>query len=790
MRWSLTRPLAALASLAALAVPALAEPILQSNSLNACQANSGFTASLFKVVFTPNNNTANVDIVAVSSVQGKVVFDVLISAYGFQIIRTKVDPCDTGLAGLCPMTAGKIPLNFNLNIDPKALAQVPSIAYTFPDLDAKVKVFINMTDGAEAGKSVACVEADVSNGKTVDLAGVKWATAIVAGLALVSSAIVSGLGHQNAAAHVAANALSLFGYFQAQAMIGLTGISLPPVVMAWTQDFQWSMGIIRLDFMQSILTWYQRATGGTPSTIFDSLTTVSVQVEKRAIDFSLSLAKRSLAMMPRSIVEPMSNLMKRDLIRRGLTQTSSGSYIVRGIQRAAFRAGIESTNVFMTGLVFFCVLVVLTCASVAAFKGVCELAVKKRWMPNDRFLEFRNGWLTVLKGILFRLTLIGFPQMTILCLWEFTQKDSAAEIVLAVFFLFGMAITLGWAAFKVIMIARRSVTMHHNPAYILFSDPQALNKWGFLYVQFRASAYYFIVPVLGYTLVKAMFVAFAQDHATVQAIGFLILEVAALIAASVLRPWMDKKTNSFNIAICAMNFINSIFLMIFTEVFNQPPLVTGVVGVVLWIANAAFALILLIMLIVSTIFVFFRENPDGRYQIMADDRTSFMKSQTHLTQTTELDALAATARGDKSGFKGGLDLDDDAESITSDSVRRQTERLNVPSAATSVSGGFSSRPRSPASPAMPLFPADTPRSPPRYNDRPASPFSAQNRPISPYGAPNRPASPYGAPNRPASPYGAPSGPSFRSQNNSSPAGFRSQNNASPSPWQRGAGYEH
>ena len=785
MRWSLSRPLAALASLAALAAPALAEPILQSSSLNACQENSGFTASLFKVVFTPNNNTANVDIVAVSSVQGSVVFDVAISAYGFQIIRQTVDPCDAGLAGLCPMTAGKIPLNFNLPVSASALSQIPSIAYTFPDLDAKVRVFINMTDGAEAGKAVACVEADISNGKTVDLVGVKWATAIVAGLALVSSAIVSGLGHQNAAAHVAANALSLFGYFQAQAMIGLTAVPLPPVVMAWTQDFQWSMGIIRVGFMQTIFTWYQRATGGTPSTIFDSLTTVSVQVEKRALQIAeagLGLARRSLAVMPTSIVEPMSKVMRRDiLMRRGtIDQTSSGSYIVHGIQRVAFRAGIEPTNVFMTGLVFFCVLVIITCGTVAAFKGVCELAAKRRWMPNDRFLEFRNGWLTVLKGILFRLTLIGFPQMAILCLWEFTQRDSAAEVVLGVFFLVGMTVTLGWAASKVIRIARRSVTMHHNPAYILFSDPQALNKWGFLYVQFRASAYYFIVPVLGYTMVKAMFVAFTQEHGNVQAIGFLIIEAGALIAASVLRPWMDKKTNSFNIAICAVNFVNAIFLMIFTEVFNQPALVTGVVGVVLWIANAVFSLILLLMLIVSTIFVFFRENPDGRYQIMADDRTSFMKSQTHLTTTTELDALAATARGDKSGFKGGLDLDDDAESITSDSVRRQTERLGVPSAHTSVSGFSNNRPRSPASPAMPLFPADTPRSPPRYNDRPASPFTS-GRPVSPYGAPDRPGQ-YAAPNRPpqnrpASPYGAPSGPSFRQQNNSSPAGFRQANNA-------------
>jgi hypothetical protein len=708
--------------------------------------------------------------VAVSSVQGSVIFDVSILAYGYEIVRRTVNPCDAGLAGLCPMTAGKIPLNFNLAVGKDAISQIPSIAYNFPDLDATVRVFINRTDGVDAGKSVACVEADISNGKTVDLLGVKWATAIVAGLALVSSAIVSGLGHQNAAAHVAANALSLFSYFQAQAMIGLTGVHLPPVVMSWTQDFQWSMGIIRLEFMQDIFTWYQRATGGTPSTIFDSLTTVSVQVEKRAIEFaeaSLSLAKRSLAMMPRTIVEPMSNIMKRELIKRGNIQTSSGSYIVYGIQRAAFRAGIETTNLFMTGLVFFCLLVIFTCAAVAAFKGFCELAAKKKWMPNDRFLEFRNGWLTVLKGILFRLTLIGFPQMTILCLWEFTQKDSAAEVVLAVFFLVGMTVTLGWAAFKVIMIARRSVTMHHNPAYILFSDPQALNKWGFLYVQFRASAYYFIVPVLGYTLVKAMFVAFAQDRGTVQAVGFLILEAAALIAASVLRPWMDKKTNSFNIAICAMNFVNSVFLMIFTEVFNQPPLVTGVVGVVLWIANAVFALILLIMLIVSTIFVFFRENPDGRYQIMADDRTSFMKSQTHLHTTTELDALAATARGDKYGSKSGLDLDDDAESITSDSLRRQTEHLGVPSGAASVSTGVASRPRTPASPAMPLFPADGPRSPPRYHDRPASPFSAQHRPASPFGAQQRPASPFGAQQRPASPYGAPNnyGPSFRAQNN-------------------------
>ncbi|KAM7204117.1 flavin carrier protein 2 [Rhypophila sp. PSN 637] len=745
-----------MASLATLISPALAEPILQSNSLNACQEESGFTASLFNIVFTPNNLSAAVDIVAVSSIQGNVVFDFTISAYGFEIMKKEIDPCDSGLAGLCPMTAGKIPLKFNLPVDKDAIAQVPSIAYNFPDLDATVKVFINRTDdGPDKGKSVACVTADISNGKTVDLAGVKWATAIVAGLALGSSALVSGLGHSNAASHVAANALSLFGYFQAQAMLGLTSVALPPVVMSWTQDFQWSMGVIKVDFMQDIFTWYQRATGGTPGVLFDSLSHVSVQVEKRAVEFAeagMNLAKRHLARLPRTIVEPMSNLMKRDLIRRGNIQTGSGSYIVYGIQRVAFRAGIETTNLFMTCLVFYCLFVIFTIICVAGWKAWCELAAKKGWMKNDTFLEFRNGWLTVLKGILFRVTLIGFPQMTIFCLWEFTQIDSPALVVLAVFFFFGMSLTLGWASFKVIRIARRSVIMHKNPAYILFSDPQALNKWGFLYVQFRASAYYFIVPFLGYLLVKGMFVAFAQGKGTVQAVGFIVIEAAALITASVMRPWMDKSTNSFNIAICVINFLNSIFLLIFTEVFNQPPLVTGVVGLVLWIANAVFALVLLVMLIVTTVIVFFRENPDGRYQYMADDRTSFMKSQTALTATTELDALAATAR---SGYKPGLDLDDDAESLSSDSLRRQTGTLGPHGASTASFQSYNKEkpPRSPVDPSMPFFPADAPRSPRGYSDRAPSPYG-------------------GVPQQNLT-------PSFRSQNNSSPAG----------PWQRGAGYD-
>lgn len=202
----------------------------------------------------------------------------------------------------------------------------------------------------------------------------------------------------------------------------------------------------------------------------------------------------------------------------------------------------------------------------------------------------------------------------------------------------------------------------HAPSRRLYSPKAGTNvSLGFLYIQFRASAYYFIVPVLAYTVLKAFFIAFAQNAGTVQGIALLLIEAGALIGAAVLRPWMDKKTNSFNIAICAVNFINAIFLLIFTNIFDQPAIVTGVIGVVLWILNAATTLVLLLVLIISTAIVFFTDNPDGRYKFMADDRTSFMKSQSQLAATGELDALAMTARGEKPGYGSGIDDNESLE---------------------------------------------------------------------------------------------------------------------------------
>ncbi|KAJ5990024.1 hypothetical protein N7522_010231 [Penicillium canescens] len=680
-----------------LAPMASAIKLLESNALNVCMESSNFTATYFNVVFYPGNNSLVIGFDGVSYITGKVTADLTITAYGYEAISKTLDPCSISGMGMCPMAAGPMDLGpLSLDLPSDTAANIPGIAYTVPDLDANVRITIKTKDTQE---KIACVQASLSNGKTVDQVGVAWTTAVISGLGLAASAITSGLGHSNTAAHVAANALSLFGFMQSQAMIGMTSVHMPPIVEAWTQNFQWSMGIIRVGFIQTIATWYQRATGGTPSTLLSQLGDTSVEVLKRR---KRDLPDSALNMLKRASNTP---IMKRaaGLFKR--TDSNQKLIVVRGIDRVGFRSNIEETNIFLTGLIFFAVFVVFVVIIVAAFKGITELLVKHGKMKSDRFQDFRNGWKVVLRGILFRLTLIGFPQMCVLCLWEFTQRDSAAEVVLAVVMLLSMLVSLGWAAQKVIRLAKRSVTMHKNPAYILYSDPSCLNKWGFLYVQYRATAYYFVVPFLIYTLIKSMFIGLSQPAPVVQTVALVVLELAMLIAVCVLRPWMDKKTNIYNISIAVINFLNSIFLLVFSDVFNPPGLMIGVMGVIFFVYNAVFALVLLILVLIASVYAVVSKNPDTRYQPMRDDRGSFIKSQTQLT--TELDALGATARGDvKSGQYHNNPFDDDAVSISSGNGasighHHQMESTNPhhPS--------VRQAPASPVDPSVPLFPTNS-----------------------------------------------------------------------------------
>ena len=203
-------------------------------------------------------------------------------------------------------------------------------------------------------------------------------------------------------------------------------------------------------------------------------------------------------------------------------------------------------------------------------------------------------------------------------------------------------------------------------------------------------------------------------------------------------------------------------------------------GVIFFIINAAFSLILLILVLIATIYAIVSKNPDTRYQPMRDDRGSFIKSQTQLN--TELDALGATARGDmqQKGFYG-RDLDGDEDSFSSDGKHHGQDAAGVP-LPPSTAHSTREPPRSPIEPNMQYFPADGGnRHGAPYSDNPRGMYHNDNSSSRP-GA-DMPLMGTGNDRRQdPSPYRR--GTSSHSNNGYN----RQQNNSSP--WQRGAGYDH
>merc|ERR1711964_518322 len=122
----------------------------------------------------------------------------------------------------------------------------------------------------------------------------------------------------------------------------------------------------------------------------------------------------------------------------------------------------------------------------------------------------------------------------------------------------------------------------------------------------------------------------SQKSGLTQAIALLIIEAAALIGVSVIRPYMDKTSNSMHIAICVVQFLNAVFLLIFTDVFDGPGLLIGVCGVIFFFLNVIFVFVLLIIVLVASTLSVIRKDPETRYQPMGDNRGSFIKSQTTL----------------------------------------------------------------------------------------------------------------------------------------------------------------
>lgn len=623
-----------------------AQNYISTSSLLTCMDNSQFTASHFVVTFFPENSTVIFDVTAISGINANVTASVSLIAYGLNIINEEVKFCDI-YKTICPLRTGRMDMDSLYNLSSSITRRIPGVAYTIPDLDAKVRVVFYDSDSPNK-TPLACVEAILTNGKTVQTKYAAWPIAAIAGLGVITSGVVSVIGHSNTAAHIASNSMSLFIYFQSLALTAMMAVAkVPPIAAAWAQNFQWSLGIVKVAFVQKLANWYVQSTGGSGTNIIKSpYLSISVQKIKRSVDILSQIYNNQRKNNQLTIFDssPAYTFDKRaslsldsdgfgydDKLNSTLytinekdSSLQSKILVLRGIQRVSYLAGIEITNLFMTSMFFLLFFAFVMVVCLTLFKAIIEILIRSKMMKEGKFNEYRQQWGHIVKGALYRLILLALPQVSVLCIWQLTVRDSAGTIVVAIFLLVVSLALLSQAALRVFMMGRRSVRQFKNPAYLLFGDGAFLNKFGFIYVQYRADCYYFILVSLVYIFTKALFIAALQSHGKVQSVIVFAIELFHCIAVCYIRPFMDKRTNAFNISIAVVNTINALFFMFFSYIFRQPHVVASVMAVVYFVLNAAFALFLLIFTIVTCVLALIYKNPDTRYQPMKDDRVSFL----------------------------------------------------------------------------------------------------------------------------------------------------------------------
>lgn len=581
---------------------------ISADSLSTCMTDSQLSASKLYASYFPDNQSVAFDISIQSLVSTNVSIDVDISAYGIEIKKV-IDPCDMEISGFCPMQTGNIALSGSHTLTGEALSildSIPSIAYTVPDLDAVVTINIYESD---TNTQLACVRTTVQNGRSVYHRAVYWVMCMVIGIPLLIFLLISPVLQTPALWEIVETMITLFQFAQIQALYSMMATSLPAIIYSWGRNFMWSMGIIRIGFMQDVFTWYVKSTGGTPSTLVDLGIHANVALAKRGIDLG-SLAKRATTTV---------------------TTSTSDSITLRGIKRISYMMGIETTNFFATGFSFFIILLFFSLLVAMASRFIVEMVLLASRNQALKKQRIRLYWKSISKGFFYRVIFVGFTQMSVLSMWEIYTRDSSALAFLSMYVIVDMAVLLCYAFVRTIQIIRKTGPYSHpDVLYNLYSDTQHLMRWGFMYVQLDVRFFYFTFPLLLITLVRSMFIGFGQDSPKVQGCAMFGISVVVFALMVILRPYATKHMNTLHIGVALMNLISGSFILVMCQAFYVEELARQVIGIIFFALNAITMLLLILGIFIRTLIVLFRKSGHGTYYRILDDQsekaTSYNKS--------------------------------------------------------------------------------------------------------------------------------------------------------------------
>lgn len=569
--------------------------------------------------------------------------------------------------------SGIIPVN------DQDVSAIPPIALTIPNFEGEaiLRLFANSTQ-----TEIGCYSAVVTNGKSFShpksvgtVLGIFTLVALVASFATA----IYGEAVPTMRLHYA-HSLSVgvvFAVFQHIFFTGALSVNWPSVLAAFWSNYAWAGGMIYSASMQSSINNLIGTNVGNTSQVGAAAGSDNSNSVGGGFDIS-TLYRRSLSLaanraMKRDVIPEMygsdNSMILGSLQRRALVDADEGFQwygqpVEAGLPLPGNYSGfagalgtqrIRASNAFMTGFLWFLILLVLLVAAVIVFKGILEGMARMKWMKQDKLRFFRDHWRDYTVAVALRTCYLAWFTMMFLTIFQFTYSSSGgvkgiATLVFLIFLigvpgLAGCAIyykrqvidhrreverkkLLGfipWVGFKEStagqplesstpagknsskpfwrrMGSTSTIQMDGSTRENIHDNDDFTMKFGWLTARFRRTRWWFFAAWLAYEFLRAIFYGGASGYPLAQVFGLLVIEFLAFAFIVWAKPFEGRRLNLIVVYCLGFSKVTSVALSAaFDSQFNLDRIIATVIGVVIIVIQGILTVITMIAIIVGAI---------------------------------------------------------------------------------------------------------------------------------------------------------------------------------------------
>jgi Transient receptor potential (TRP) ion channel/ML-like domain len=483
--------------------------------------------------------------------------------------------------------------------------QIPSIAFSVPDLEGEGKLELKSKDG----KDLACIESSVGNGKSVDVPAVSYIAAGIAAAALGLSALgaLSASGQPGASTPSPSFTEVMF-WFQGLAMNGMHSVDYPPIYRKFAKNFGFSTGLIPWSSVQTSIDNFRKSTGGNLTEASNAyLKNASlVHSDGSTANTTSGIARRSWELVIRQVETSVNGTDDST----NSTSSSSTPHFVTGIQSYVEQYTVPEANTFMTVLLVFAIVIASVAVGILLFKVILEA-----WALFGRFPKklatFRKEYWRIMAQTITNLIFLLYGVWTLYSIFQFTHGDSWAAKTLAGITLAVFTAILGFWTFRIWQVARKLKKMEGDSG-ALYENKEMWKKYKIFYENYKRGYWWLFIPVIVYMFAKGCVLASADGHGLAQTAGQLVIEAVMLALLLWSRPYDRRSGNWINIVIQVVRVLSVVCILAFATELGIAKSTKTVTGVILIAVQSTLTVVLAILIAVNAIITCVKENPHRR----------------------------------------------------------------------------------------------------------------------------------------------------------------------------------